>query len=57
MHETNEKTIAKLQNQIEFLNKENHRLSKQIDFLKGGRTMVDEMQNLRNEINDLAFEN
>lgn len=26
VHETNEKTIAKLQNQIDFLNKENHRL-------------------------------
>ncbi len=26
VHETNEKTIAKLQNQIDFVNKENHRL-------------------------------
>ena len=26
VHETNEKTIAKLQNQVDFLNKENHRL-------------------------------
>lgn len=27
VHETNEKTIAKLQNQLEFVNKENHRLT------------------------------
>jgi uncharacterized coiled-coil DUF342 family protein len=32
-------------------------LQQQIDFLKGGRTVVDEMENLRKEINDLAFEN
>ena len=41
VHESNERTIAKLQNQVEFLNKENHRLQQQIDFLKGDRKVVD----------------
>ncbi len=48
VHETNEKTIAKLQNQVEFLNKENHRYQQQLDFLKGRRSAVDEVSALRN---------
>ncbi|CDW76514.1 centrosomal protein of 135 kda [Stylonychia lemnae] len=57
VHETNERTIAKLQNQIDFLNKENHRLAQQIDFLRGGKPINDEIDNLRQQVNDLEFEN
>lgn len=57
VHETNEKTIAKLQNQLEFVNKENHRLTQQINFLKGGKTVLDEIQTMKKEITDITFEN
>ena len=34
-HETNEKTIGKLANQVDFLNRENHTLQQQLLTLKG----------------------
>jgi hypothetical protein len=39
------------------VNKENHRLSNQLDFIRGGKTMVDEFEQLREQIKDLTFEN
>ena len=57
VHETNERTIAKLQNQLDFVNKENHRLSQQLDFIRGGKTMVDEFEQLKTQIKELEFEN
>ena len=57
LQDTNEKSVAKLQNQVDFLNKENHRLQSQVDFLRGDKPIVDEIQQLKNEIGDLTFEN
>mmetsp|Transcript_7876 Transcript_7876/g.7365 ORF Transcript_7876/g.7365 Transcript_7876/m.7365 type:complete len:198 (+) Transcript_7876:725-1318(+) len=54
----NEKAVQKLHNQVEFLNKENHRLQRSVDHLSGGdKGVVDEIQELRKEIQDLSFEN
>lgn len=39
--ETNEKVVTKLQNQIDFLNKENHRIQTQLDFFTKDRTVTD----------------
>jgi uncharacterized coiled-coil DUF342 family protein len=55
--ETNEKVVAKLQNQIDFLNKENHRIQTQLDFFTRDKTVVDQIDQYRREIDDLAFEN
>lgn len=57
LQDTNEKTLSKLQNQVDFLNKENHKLSAQVDLLRGDKTVVDEISLLKGEINDLTFEN
>lgn len=57
LQETNGRTVSKLENQVDFLNKENHRLQQQVDLLRGDKTVVDEIGLLKQEINDLAFEN
>jgi len=49
--------VAKLQNQIDFLNKENHRIQTQLDFFTRDKTVVDQIDQYRREIDDLAFEN
>ena len=55
--ESNEKIVQKLQNQVEFLNKENHRIQTQLDLFTGDRTAVDQLDELRKELDDMAFEN
>jgi hypothetical protein len=52
-HETNEKTIGKLANQVEFLNKENHTLSQQLLVLKGDAKTVKTIERYEQEIRDL----
>ncbi len=55
--ETNEKVVTKLQNQIDFLNKENHRIQTQLDFFTRDKTVTDQIDQYLREIDDLAFEN
>ena len=56
-HETNERTMQKLQNQVDFLNKENHRIQVLLDITNGDRAAVDQMDLLRKEIDELTQEN
>ena len=55
-HETNEKTIGKLANQVEFLNKENHLLQQQVLVLKGDAKTVKTIERYESEIRELEFE-
>lgn len=55
--EVNEQTVTKLQSQVDFLNKENHRLQSQVDLYTSDRGVVDQIDNLKKEIDDLTFEN
>ena len=55
--ETNERNMQKLQNQVDFLNKENHRIQVQLDLTNGDRAAVDQMDLLRKEIDELTQEN
>ena len=55
--ETNERNMQKLQNQVNFLNKENHRIQTILDVNMGDRTAVDQMDLLRKEIDELTEEN
>lgn len=55
--ETAEKTVSKLQNQIDFLNRENHRLQTQVDLFLKDKTIVDHLDQQRKEIDELTFEN
>ncbi len=55
-HETNERTIGKLANQVDFLNKENHQLQQQVHVLKGDRKVVKTIDNYEKEIQNLQFE-
>lgn len=57
LQDVNEQTIGKLQNQVDFVNKENHRLQTQVDFLRGDKQVVDQIDELKKEVADLAFEN
>lgn len=56
-HEVNERNMQKLQNQVDFLNKENHRIQTLLDMHMGDRTVVDHMDLLKKEIDDLTQEN
>ena len=53
----NEKVLTKLQAQIDFLNKENHRLNSQLDIHVKDRTVVDHLDQYRQTVDDLTFEN
>lgn len=55
-HETNEKTIGKLANQVDFLNKENHQLQQQVLVLKGDKKVIKTLDNFEREIQNLNFE-
>ena len=57
IQETNEKIVTKLENQVDFLNKENHKLQQQVDILRGDKTVVDEIGEMRKEIDELSFAN
>ena len=56
-HETNEKTIGKLANQVDFLNKENHNLQQQVLLLKGDKSAIKTIDSYRSEVDNLTFEN
>ena len=49
--------MQKLQNQVDFLNKENHRIQTILDITNGDRTAVDQMDLLRKEVDELTQEN
>ncbi len=53
----NEKTVQKLQNQIDFLNKENHRISVELEIYQQDKTVVYHLEQQKKEIDDLTFEN
>lgn len=55
-HETNEKTIAKLANQVDFLNRENHTLQQQVLILKGDSKAIKTLESYETEIKNLNFE-
>jgi hypothetical protein len=55
-HETNERTIGKLANQVEFLNKENHQLQQQLLVLKGDTKTIKTLDRYESEIRELEFE-
>ena len=57
IQETNEKIVNKLENQVDFLNKENQKLQQQVDILRGDKTVVDEIGDLKKEIDELSFAN
>jgi DNA integrity scanning protein DisA with diadenylate cyclase activity len=56
-HETNEKTIGKLANQVDFLNKENHNLQQQVSLLKGDKQALKTLDSYKKDIDNLIFEN
>ena len=49
--------MQKMQNQVDFLNKENHRIQTLLDMHMGDRTVVDHMDILKKEIEELTEEN
>ena len=53
----NEKTIGKLANQVDFLNKENHTLQQQVAILKGDKQAIKTLENYKTEIENLSFDN
>jgi len=53
-HEVNERNMQKLKNQVDFLNKENHRIQVLLDLHMGDRTVVDHMDLLKVEIDELS---
>ena len=55
-HETNERTIGKLANQVEFLNKENHQLQQQLLVLRGDTKTIKTLDRYEAEIRELEFE-
>ena len=57
LQETNEKIVNKLESQVDFLNKENHKLQQQVDILRGDKPVVDEIGSLKQEIDELQFIN
>jgi chromosome segregation ATPase len=57
VHESNEKELSKLSNQIDFLNRDNQKLQQQNDFLRGDGKAVDRINQMTKQLDDLAFEN
>lgn len=49
--------IQKLNAQIDFINKENHRLQTQLDLFLRDKTVVDHIERYRKEVDELTFEN
>ena len=56
-HETNEKTIGKLANQVDFLNRENHTLQQQVSIMRGDAKAIKTLEAFELQIRDLSFEN
>lgn len=53
----NQKIVGKLNNQIDFLNKENHRLQTELDLFSSDKTLVQHIDKYKQELDDLSFEN
>lgn len=59
-YEQNEQSVVKLQGQVDFLNRENEKLQRQVDILKGdenGKMAAAHYDMMRKEVEELAFEN
>lgn len=59
-YEQNEQSVVKLQGQVDFLNRENDKLQRQVDILKGdenGKMAAAHYDMMRKEVEELAFEN
>ena len=55
--EQNQKIVGKLNAQLDFLNKENHRLQTQLDLFVKDKSVVEHIDKYRADIDDLTFEN
>jgi len=53
----NQKIVQKLNSQIDFVNKENHRLQTQLDLYIKDKSVIDQIDRYRQSIDDLSFEN
>ena len=53
----NQKIVQKLNSQIDFVNKENHRLQTQLDLVIKDKSVIDQIDRYRQSIDDLSFEN
>ena len=53
----NSKIVQKLNSQIDFVNKENHRLQTQLDLFVKDKSVIDYIEKYRQNIDDLTFEN
>jgi len=53
----NQKIVQKLNSQIDFVNKENHRLQMQLDLFIKDKSVLDQIDKYRQSIDDLSFEN
>lgn len=53
----NQKIVKKLNSQIDFVNKENHRLQTQLDLFIKDKSVIDQIDRYRQSIDDLSFEN
>lgn len=59
-YEQNEQSVIKLQGQVDFLNRENEKLQRQVDILKGdenGKMAAAQYEMMRKEVEELSFEN
>jgi chromosome segregation ATPase len=53
----NKKIVQKLNNQIDFVNKENHRLQTQLDLFIKDKSIIDHIDKYKADIDELSFEN
>ncbi len=53
----NQKIVQKLNSQIDFVNKESHRLQTQLDLFIKDKSVIDQIDRYRQSIDDLSFEN
>ena len=49
--------MQKLNSQIDFLNKENHRIQTELDLYSSDKTAVTQIEMFRKEVDELSFEN
>lgn len=59
-HEQNETAVKKLSNQVDFLNKENNKLERQVEILKGdsnGNLALAQYEGMKKDIDELMFQN
>ena len=59
-YEQNEQAVIKLQNQVDFLNRENDKLQRSVDILKGdgdGNMAEAQYQAMKKDLDEISFEN